>query len=221
MTDKRFALVTIGQSPRSDMVPDLRAAVAGKAVEIEEFGALDGLDKAAVAALAPGECEPRLVSRLADGSEVAIAKRHIDERLEALLTRLDGEGFDAIVLLCTGLFEGLRMSTPLIESQRVVDETVMTLAGSVGCLGIMLPHKEQIDTFHAIAPKDQRLRFSHASPYGDLRFAEAGRELAEADLIVMHCMGYSEDMRREVAETSGRPVLLARQMVGSAMRDAL
>ena len=159
------------------------------------------------------------MTRLRDGREVALAKAKIEALMEALLLRLDAQGLDAIVLLCTGQFKGLNLRTLLVESQVVVDETLATLVGSVHCLGILVPHREQIAEFHKIAAADHRLRFSHASPYGDQRFAEAGRELSQSGIIVMHCMGYSEDMRQQVAKASGRPVLLARQIVGTALRD--
>jgi protein AroM len=37
----------------------------------------------------------------------------------------------------------------------------------------------------------------------------------------MHCMGYTEAQRAVVAEASGRPVLLARRMVASALSQLL
>ncbi len=60
---------------------------------------------------------------------------------------------------------------------------------------------------------------SHASPYTPGRLSLAAGELADADLIVMHCMGYDEAMRATVAEISGRPVLLARRMVAAAVQQ--
>lgn len=216
MDRKRFAMVTIGQAPRVDLVPDL---CAGLPVEVIECGALDGLDDREIAALAPAAGEARLVTRLRDGREATIAKAAAKDRVEALLTGLDAQALDAIVLLCTGQFRQLKLRTPLVESQIVVDETVATLAGSVDRLGILLPHREQIAEFHKTAAAGDRLRFSHASPYGGQRFTEAGRELADCDVVVMHCMGYSGAMQQQVAAASGRPVLLARQIVASALRD--
>ncbi|WP_416373270.1 AroM family protein, partial [Achromobacter insolitus] len=49
---RRVAFFTIGQSPRSDVVPEM-ASLLGARVRIDEFGALDGLDAAGLAALAP------------------------------------------------------------------------------------------------------------------------------------------------------------------------
>ncbi len=78
--------------------------------------------------LAPKPGDARLVTRLADGREVAVGKHRMHDLLGALLARLDGGGFDAIVLLCTGEFEGLNLKTRLVEAQLVVDETVMALS---------------------------------------------------------------------------------------------
>ena len=61
----------------------------------------------------------------------------------------------------------------------------------------------------------------YASPYDGDRFQQAAGELAQADLIVMHCMGYSDAMREKMAELTGKPVLLARRMVATAVAQLL
>jgi protein AroM len=58
---------------------------------------------------------------------------------------------------------------------------------------------------------------THASPYISGRLEKAAKELRGTDIIVMHCMGYSEAMRETVAKVSGRPVLLARRLVAAAV----
>jgi protein AroM len=45
----------------------------------------------------------------------------------------------------------------------------------------------------------------------------AGDELADTGMIVLHCAGYSEPMCQEVRRHAGRPVLLARRLVGQAI----
>jgi len=65
---------------------------------------------------------------------------------------------------------------------------------------------------------------AHASPYSpsaEDRLDDAARELAATDFIVMHCMGYTDAMRRRVARVSGRPVLLARRLVAGAVTQLL
>jgi protein AroM len=214
----RIAFVTIGQSPRVDLVPEILERVTSP-IEAVEFGALDDLGPAEVARLAPPAGEASLCTRMRDGQEVVIGKRQTGERLQALFDRLDREGFDAITLLCTGHFEHLGSKTLLIEAQRVVDATVD--AFSLGCrhLGIMLPLERQLAEFHVQGSAERPVTAAHYSPYSGDRLETAARELAACDLVVMHCMGYTEAMRRRVAAAVGKPVLLARRIVAGAIQQ--
>lgn len=213
---KQIACVTIGQSPRTDVVPALLEWVRAP-IEVHEFGVLDELDAAAVDALAPTGNQARLVSRLRSGREVVLRHAAIETRLGELLTALDGRGFDLIVLLCTGRFPAWRLRTPFIEPQHVVDHFAEGLAGG-GPIGVMLPDARQAETFGAVG--GLATRFAAASPYlpdpgGALR--DAACALADTSLIVMHCIGYTEEMRRAAAQASGRPVLVARRLVATAI----
>ncbi|NCB17973.1 MAG: hypothetical protein EOM65_17595 [Synergistales bacterium] len=51
---KIIGTVTIGQSPRTDVIPDI-ASILGPDVEIREAGALDGLSRDEIAAFCPGK----------------------------------------------------------------------------------------------------------------------------------------------------------------------
>jgi protein AroM len=220
----RIAFVTIGQSPRVDMVPEILAAVHGE-VEAIEFGALDGMSHAEVAKMQPPPSEASLCTRLRDGEEVVIGKRETGQRLQALFDRLDAQGFDAITLLCTGYFDHIGSRTLLIEAQRVVDATVD--AFSLGCrnLGVMVPLARQVQEFHVQDNAERKVVATHYSPYsapysaGADRLDAAAREVAGCDLVVMHCMGYTEAMRSRVAEVVDTPVLLARRIVAGALQQ--
>ena len=216
----RIAFVTIGQSPRVDMVPEILGSVHGR-IDAIEFGALDDLDRAQIAAMAPPPGEASLCTRLRDGSEVVIGKRQTAARLQALFDRLDTQGFDAITLLCTGYFEHVGSKTLLIEAQRVVD--AMVDAFSLGCrnLGVMLPLARQVQEFHLQGDERRRVTASHYSPYAGDRLDAAAEELAGCDLVVMHCMGYTEAMRARVAAHTAAPVLLARRIVAGAVQQLL
>lgn len=211
---RHVAFVTIGQSPRSDVTPDILAEIRTP-VSVDEFGALDDLDDAAIQAMAPEDGEERLVTRLRDGTEVIIGKSRTHARLQEIFARLDVQEYDLIVLLCTGHFAPFIVRTPFLEPQLVVDNFVRGLSYGARTLGVLVPNEKQTDEFHGIDGLESRLSF--ATPYGTPRFAEAGHELAGTDVIVMHCMGYSETMRREVAAAAGRPVLLSRRMVAHAI----
>jgi len=213
---RRAAFVTIGQSPRDDIVPAMRAWL-GEDLEICELGALDPLTRADITALAPKPGEHRLITRLKDGTEVAVAKAAIRDRLQALFDDLDEQGFDFIVLLCTGYFEHLHSRTLLVEAQRVADHLTQALVEGARRIGVLVPSAEQMAELHQIVPGEVEVKAAFASPYSGDRFVLAGRELAECDLVVMHCMGYDEAMRAKVAKASGRPVLLAQRMLAAAV----
>ena len=213
----RVAFVTIGQSPRSDVMPDILAATRTP-FEVTERGALDGLDDAAIADLAPRPGEERLVSRLRDGREVMLGKPAIDRRLHAILAELDEGGFDLLVLLCTGQFTRFTLRTPFIEPQHTVDHFVQGLAYGAERIGILLPNAAQIDEFHGIP--GIAIKAASASPYlagSEAALRKAGAALADTDMIVMHCIGYSEAMRQVVKQATGRPVLVSRRLVAHAI----
>ena len=212
----KVAFVTVGQSPRVDLVPELLSSMRST-IDHDEFGALDDLTPREIAAMAPVGDEPRLCTRLRDGSQVITAKGQTAERLNAIFTRLDAAGYGLIVLLCTGYFRTLRCDGLFIESQRLVDGFVAAMAHGGKKVGVMVPLAEQIAEHDAAAAGYPVAAAAHASPYSGNRLEEAARELSGVDLIVMHCMGYNEDMRRRVAEASGKPAVLSRRVIAAGV----
>jgi protein AroM len=213
----RVAFITIGQSPRSDVVPDILSAIR-TSLQVTECGALDGLDDAAIADLAPRAGEQRLVSRLRDGREVLLGKPAIDRRLRQILGELDTGGFDLLVLLCTGQFTRFSLRTPFIEPQHTVDHFVQGLSYGAKRIGVLLPNSGQIDEFHGIPGVE--IKAASASPYlpnHEAALRSAAAALADTDLIVMLCIGYSEAMRQLVKRAANRPVLVSRQLVALAI----
>ena len=194
----------------------MREWIGGR-VEIEERGALDGLGSGDIATMAPRAGDHRLVTRLADGSEVVLRKDLVHARLQAAFDAVAADDFLCTVLLCTGHFPPFRVGGLFLDAQSIVDESVAAIARHARSIGLMVPLEEQIEEFHFRPCAGQTLKASHASPYTPGRLAEASSELAETDVIVMHCMGYTEAMRQTVAGVSKRPVLLARRMVAAAV----
>lgn len=197
-------------------MPEIREWIGG-AVAVEERGALDGLDARAIAAMAPRPGDHRLVTRLADGSEAVVRKDLLHARLQALFDSLAADEFLCTVLLCTGHFPPFRVRGLFLEAQSIVDESVAAIARHAHSIGLMVPLREQIEEFHFRPGAAQTLKASYASPYTAGRLEQAASELADTDIIVMHCMGYTEPMRRTVAQVARRPVLLARRLVAAAV----
>jgi len=155
-----------------------------------------------------------------------IGKRWVTGRIQEMLDRTatvdDSRGWrEASVLLCTGDFSALRSPGLFLDSQHLVDSGVDALCHGADSVGLLVPLSRQEEEHHFRPRNGQSMRTAHASPYRDDDFEAAGRTLADCDVIVMHCMGYTEAQRDAVSVGSGRPVLLARRMVASALAQLL
>jgi protein AroM len=202
------------------------APLLGAHVRIDEFGALDGLDAAALAALAPREGQYRFATRMRDGTQIELDAAAAEARLAQVMGQADAAGYDVLVPLCTGTAIA-PMRTLVVEPQQVVDHLVAGLAAHCRKVGLVVPLQAQVDAFHMVVPLDCDTLIAHASPYeadaerAARNFEQAGRDLASCDLIVMHCMGYAERMRQAVARASGRPVLLSNRLVAQTLAQIL
>jgi len=216
-------LITIGQSPRVDVVPDM-AKVIGPGVEIREAGALDGLDRAQIDALAPGAGDEILVTRLCDGSPVFVAKRHVTARVRAKVTELERGGATLPAFLCTGAFSRPAASRPLIEPQPVLLGVLrgMSWPGRLGVLTPSLPHVPQTDRRWRTDGFDPVVvplsPYEEEDPAAVARAAESLRE-AGAGLVVMDCMGFRRKTRDELQSLTGAPVLLANLLVARVIAE--
>jgi len=217
---KRAAFITIGQTPRDDIVPELRTTI-GDGVDIVELGVLDGFQADDIAALQPADNEQQLVTRLRTGAEAIVGKAWIRTQLQSLLDELTGHDFVFKLVLCTERLAPLHSEGALLTAHSLVNHGVESIAGDLGSLGVIVPLPSQVDEIKRHARPGRCMMATHASPYQPGRLEEAAKALRRTDLIVMDCMGYTEAMRETVARASGRPVLLARRLVAAAVKQLL
>ncbi|HXZ44784.1 MAG TPA: AroM family protein [archaeon] len=220
---KRVGMITIGQSPRVDVVPEVMALV-DTPMEVVEAGALDGLNLDEVRRMAPGPNDETLVTRMADGTGVHVAKRHIIPRLQSCIDHL-APRVEVVVLLCTGIFPEFHSSVPVLEPQRLVDRVVQAVVSPGGQVGLMIPaaaqaqaSRRKMEEYGLVA------RVAVASPYGrfeEVRHAAATFRDSDVKAVVMHCIGYDAKMKAEVRQQSGKPVILARSVVGKILEEML
>lgn len=219
----RLGMVTIGQAPRADVVPEM-AEVLGPDVEIMERGALDGLGDDAIGRLAPGPGDQILVTRLADGRSVFVAKRHVTPRVQARIDALDAEDVVMTVLLCTGAFEGLRAKRPLVEPDKVL---VGVLRGIrvTGRLGVVTPsarHVEQTESRWRGYGFDPVV--VAVSPYeadAEVDAAIDGLRTGGAGIVLLDCIGFRRPARERLQTTLGVPVVVANLLVARVVAEVL
>ena len=221
----RIGLITIGQAPRSDVVPDM-AAILGADVEILEAGALDGLTRDEIAALAPRGDDEILVTRLADGSSVFVGKTSVIPRVEARIAALEDRGVALNALLCTGAFPKLAARRLLLEPQHLLLGLLraMTFPGRLGVLTPSERHVPQTEARWRAAGFDAVV--APLSPYEEddasvVRRAADALARGGAGLIVMDCIGFRRKTRDEIAHLAGAPALVANLLVARVAAELL
>ena len=224
---RTIGVVTIGQSPRGDVVAELEGIIkdtrTSQTVTFLQKGALDGLTADEIAGLRPTEEKNHLVTRLQDGTEVAVDKHGIYPRVQQAIFDLNGEVADIIALLCSDEFPPFRSEAPLILPARLLSGVVSSISIK-GKLGVMVPSEKQVGATTVVY---QELGFEPmvvgASPYADgneiLNAANGLKE--QASLVVMDCFGYNLEMKKRVGEITGTPVILARSVLARALTEYL
>jgi len=221
---KILGIVTIGQSPRPDVVQDISPFI-GEDVQILERGALDGLSGDRIKALSPEKGMLPLVARLADGREVILAEEKILSLMESAVVELNDREASLILLLCVGSFPAWASGSLVISPHRIVERCVDGLLDRTSRLGLVLPIPEQEEwARRTFAPITPHLTVTAVSPYSDgSRLSLAAKALVEADcdLIVMYCLGFTRAWTREIRAATGKPVLLPRTLVARTIGELL
>ena len=220
---KTIGLITIGQSPRTDVTPDLEP-IFGPDIRLLQAGALDGMTAQEIAAFAPEEGDYVLISKLRDGTSAVFAEKHILPRLQQCICDLEAQGVELIMFLCTGSFPAFESRVPLVFPCAVLNGTVPALA-SRSRIGVITPKEEQTgQCVEKWKNYVQSVQVTWGSPYGDpAELDRAAEEMAglDVDLIVLDCMGYTSAMKERVRQLSGKPVVLSRTIAARVVMELL
>ena len=217
--------LTIGQAPRPDVVPIIDRYVSAEVRRIHR-GVLDGLSQAEIAArYKPEGGEPELVTRLQDGTEITLSRARMKDGVQQALAALEAEGCDAILLLCTGTFDGLECKRAwLIEPDHIIPAMVAGLVERRQ-LGVLVPIASQIGSESGKwRPLHRAPIFAAASPYAgsDDALLDAGKQLKAqgAEAILLDCIGFTERHRKALLPL-GLPVILSNAVAAKALSELL
>lgn len=215
--------ITIGQSPRTDVIPEIKS-ILGEKIEIIECGALDDLSQEEIRHLESNCKGDILITRLRDGTQVKVGEDDIIPRVEACIRKLEKQT-PVILLICTGTFPEFKSKSLILYPERVLYNMVKSVLHK-GKLGIMAPGVEQItymqNRWRKIIPD---VTVVSASPYikngEEIKLAAEQLNNERMDLIVMDCIGYTLGMKEWVKGITGRPVLLARSALARIAAELL
>ena len=212
MKQIKIGAITIGQAPRTDITRDILPLLPDY-MTLTEYGALDDMTyEEVMSQFAPSEDDEVLVSRMRDGRQAKFTERFIRQKID----QAEAEGVSAIILFCTGVFPEFRHQVLFIEPQPLFHAIAAKLAGNQK-IGILVPEPDQVEqAYHTWGKSGIPVEVTSASPYLDFdKVVEAasffkGKNLA---FICTDCMGFTMEMKHQIQEVTGLPVLLPRTLV--------
>jgi DNA-binding CsgD family transcriptional regulator len=188
-------------------------------ISYDEVGALDGLTADEIAQHPPEAGDLPLVTELKDGTRVVVSGRFMEKRLEDVAARLDNNGYDLLVLLTTGIFRKFHTSTPLLHGQLAVDEWISSFVMGFGRLGVVFPLRKQASNpanlhhYGILIQNSCTVAFSGAAR----RVDEMSAPLQGSDFILMHSVGYTQEMAECLASEARKPIVTARRVIAGAL----
>lgn len=225
LEEKRIAgtapvgLLTIGQSPRTQLVGQLKKEMGWDGFFLER-GALDSFSHGQVTAhLSPSEKEEVLVTWMGDGLEVRVGKEKILPHLIEAMTVLYERGASWVALLCTGYFPDLSRYGQLLEPFFLIEQQFLNL-GQKGRLGVMIPDEAQsqgaLDRWQG---RGESVTVRPLSPGATWeKMEEASEELVGCSKILLDCIGYSQEWEKRIQALTGAYVILPLSLLATAIK---
>lgn len=217
-----LGILTLGQTPREDILPTFKA-VLGPKVNYLQAGALDTLSLQELEVMRPAAENTGIETRLLSGASILVRKDLLIENLKEKATKLERR-CDSVLLLCSGYFPELKLSHPnLIQPIDFLKPVVIAIAKEK-CLCIIGPESDM-----ALAPTQWQgcakdVITAPSSPYSDLTDLNSAALSAReggADLIFMDDMGFTEEQRLFVRKISGISTMNATSMSARIISELL
>lgn len=218
----KIGAITIGQAPRVDVTGDVMEIFHGKA-ELLQGGGLDGLTREEIETFKPEDSDYVLVSRLTDGSSVTFAERHILPRLQQRIYDLEAQGVKFIMFFCTGDFpDTFKSKVPLIFPCKILNHIVPLLTKTSNIITVTPSPLQVAQCEEKWRKYVNRVTSIPASPYGDWETLTAAAEKIkdmEGDLVVLDCIGYTQEMKEMFAKITGKMIVLSRTILARVVSE--
>ncbi len=214
----KVGLLTIGQSPREDVVPEMNPFFLPE-IKIIEKGLLDDLSPEEIRHLKPKTGEMPLITRLRNGSSVQLSEKKIGALLPEAVDLMETKmKVKAVGVLCTHDFHKPEFPKSVIfpfNSLRFLINRIM----KVTCLGVVVPLESQIDAAEKKWKKD-KVVVEAKSPYAK---GKSWKEIAQnfsqekVDIVILDCIGYKIKDKQAMQRLLSVPVLLPRVVLAFAI----
>jgi protein AroM len=220
---RTLGIAVIGQAPRDEIAAMfMRHLPAGTRVVLR--GCLDALSQNEIDARPPIDDADALYSRLPNGLDVKLSKRHVVEHAPETLALLRRDGADALLFNCVGEFPPIPGDAGVVFPSRLLDAVATSLLPR-GRVGLLVPIEEQVGV---LSRKWSRPGIEVAAEVlapsadaGDARRAADALRRGRPDLIVLDCMSYTLETKHWVSGVTGTATLLAISVASRVLGELL
>lgn len=219
----KIGALTIGQTPRVDVTCDIMDIFNDK-IELIQRGGLDGLTREEIEKFKPEGDDYVLVSRLSDGSSVTFAEKYILGNLQKGIDELEAAGVKLIMVFCTGAFPAsLTAHVPMVFPCDLLHK-IAPLLTRTSHIAAVTPSPLQLEqNSQKWSGFVKQCTSVAASPYGEWpdleRAADEISKMDDVDLIVLDCIGYTQEMKQMFAKKTGKTVVLPRTILARVISE--
>jgi protein AroM len=216
-TGVAIGAISIGQSPRPDLVDPLRVRLPGGGVSIVELGALDGLLRSDIPP--PAADGYPLTTRLRDGTVVTVEEAFLEPLVQAAVDAAEGQGCTASILLCAGRFANVTARRPFVRPFELGVATLRSLG--MARLVVVVPTDEQVGPSARKWSTAGFVPVVRAAQLGEAPAAIANDLRSGVDAVVLDWVGHPAKSVRRLRALVDVPVVdlgdLAIEALPSAM----
>ena len=216
----KVGFLTIGQSPREDVIAEIRPLLLPQ-IEIYEEGLLDGLPHEGIELLKPDIEEIPLITRLRDGSQVLLSEEKISSLMHEALDNMRNKAhIRAAGVLCTHDFQLPRPSCPVIFPYDYMHFLINRVL-RMNILGAVVPLEGQVETARK-KWEVEKVVTAVMSPYEEGKeWEETARKFTQekVEAVVLDCMGFRMRDKQQLQNLLPCPILLPRVILAQAINQ--
>ena len=224
MKAKRLGVIVIGQSPRPDVVAQIRK-IAGENCDIELRGALDGMSRAEIDGTGLADGFDVLFTRLSDGAAIKIAKGAVERGAKSAIGNFLADGVAFVMLFCTNDFPSLAAEHPGVLLPANILANLVRGLPSNARLGLFVPLAEHVGRRDSRWPGDRlqikSVPLAPGSSESGVDEAAAQMSAFSPDFVVMDCMSYTPAMKERVQRTLRAPAILGIEAAARLLRQSV
>ena len=211
----------MGHSPRTDIIQDIRVLLDNN-IDIIHTGVMDEFSCEYIRnEFVPLEDEEPFVSRLRDGEMHKFSRKAAMELLQNKIESYCHQEIAAIVLLCTSKFDNIKCNLPLIEPYSLLHNTVKSIDLGMK-VSVVFPFESHFISMKESWEQDIKLNDSICiNPSDNLGCSKIIKYFQhdKPDLLILDCIGYTNEWRRIIYENLNIPVIHPRTLIAGLLNN--